>query len=256
MAGVKEDTVGIIGAGRFGSMAWHYLSREKKTLIFDRDPVRLADCPGATSLGEVCRSEFVLLCVPISQIGPVCEEIAPMLSRGQIVVDTCSVKTRPVQTMGEKLPGAVQILGSHPLFGPDSGKEGISGLRIALCPVRIEEAVLRRVADFLRRLDLLVIETTPEEHDRQMALSQAIFHLIAQAMKRLGWGAKPISTPGPEAFYRLVKTVQRDTDQLFLDMERENPFAAECRALFIEEILRLDRELAAYVQRESGAELE
>ena len=113
----------------------------------------------------------------------------------------------------------------------------------AVCPARISEGNYRGIRDFLRRLELVLVETTPEEHDRQMALGQAIFHLIAQAMGRLDWGVKPLSTPGPEAFYRLVKTVQRDTPQLFLDMERENPFAAEYRQLFINEILAIDREL-------------
>jgi hypothetical protein len=62
-------------------------------------------------------------------------------------------------------------------------------------------------------------------------------------MKCLDWGVKPISTPGPESFYRLVKTVQRDTDQLFHDLESENPYAAEYRREFIDELIELDREL-------------
>jgi len=41
----------------------------------------------------------------------------------------------------------------------------------------------------------------------------------------------------------LVRTVQQDTDQLFLDIERENPYAAQWRQRFIQEILSLDREL-------------
>ena len=62
----------------------------------------------------------------------------------------------------------------------------------------------------------MTVEVTAQEHDQQIAKSQAVFHLIAQVMKQLKWASQDISTPGPEAFNRLVRTVQQDTDQLFL----------------------------------------
>ena len=90
----------------------------------------------------------------------------------------------------------------------------------------------------------MTVEVTAQEHDQQIAKSQAVFHLIAQVMKQLKWASQDISTPGPEAFDRLVRTVQQDTDQLFLDIERENPFAAEWRQRFIQEVLSLDKRLS------------
>lgn len=234
-------------------MIHRHLRERVELRVFDRDPSRIAGMPEAASLEQVCGCEIVILSVPISTVAEVCSRISGLLAPGGIVVDTCSVKTLPVQWMVERLPETVEILGTHPLFGPDSGKDGIAGLKIAVCPIRIQPEKYQEIRRFLESLELVVVETTPEEHDRQIALSQAIFHLIAQAMGRLGWGVKPISTPGPEAFYRLVKTVQRDTQQLFLDMERENPFAAECRRLFIDEILKIDRELAAHRERQDEA---
>ncbi len=227
-------------------MIYRHLRERVELRVFDTDPSRVSALPEASGLSEVCGCEIVILSVPISAVAEVCGRISGLLAPGRVVVDTCSVKSLPVQWMLEQLPETVEILGTHPLFGPDSGKDGIAGLKIALCPIRIQPEKYQEIRRFLESLELVVVETTPEEHDRQIALSQAIFHLIAQAMGRLGWGVKPISTPGPEAFYRLVKTVQRDTQQLFLDMERENPYAAECRRLFIDEILKIDRELAAH----------
>lgn len=247
---MKIESVGLIGVGRFGEMAYRHLKERIAVRLFDSDPERLSSFPEGRSLDEVCRSEIVILSVPISALKSACRTIAPLVREGQTVIDTCSVKTRPVQWMRENLPEGVEILGTHPLFGPDSGKDGIGGLKIAVCPVRIGPDRYRKICEFLEQLELVVIETTPEDHDRQIALSQAIFHLIAQAMGRLDWGAKAISTPGPDAFYRLVRTVQKDTSQLFLDMERENPFAAECRQLFIDEILAIDKELRALAESE------
>ncbi len=247
---MKIESVGLIGVGRFGTMAYRHLKDRVVLRLYDVDVERVREFPESCPLEEVCRSQVILLSVPISSISPICRRIAPLLGEGQTVIDTCSVKSRPVQWMVDNLPANVEILGTHPLFGPDSGKDGIGGLKIAVCPVRIAPERFREIWGFLQRLGLVVIEATPEEHDRQIALSQAIFHLIAQAMGRLDWGAKPISTPGPDAFYRLVKTVQKDTSRLFRDMERENPYAAECRKTFIDEILAIDRELRAQTENE------
>ncbi len=239
---MEIKTTGLVGLGRFGSMAYRYL-RTGRLRVTDTDPVRLEGIPEAASFEETVQSDVILLAVPISAIPGVCERMAEHLRPGQMVVDTCSVKTKPVQWMLERLPAHTQILGTHPLFGPDSGKDGIAGMKIAVCPVRVEKDSYARILNFLRSLRLQVIETTPEEHDRQIAQTQAVFHLIAQTLKRLRWGTETITTPGPETFFSLITTVQHDTDQLFLDLQTENPFAEESRERFINEMIQLHRHL-------------
>jgi prephenate dehydrogenase len=241
---VKIEEIGLVGLGRFGRMVYDYLRRDKKVLAYDLDPQKLQGVSEAATFEEVLSAPLIVLCVPISAVEKTCQEMASFLGEGQIVVDTCSVKKRPLEWMLAHLPESVQVLGTHPLFGPDSGKQGIAGLKIALSPVRIEQETYAGIRNYLEELQLVIVETTPEEHDKQIAQSQALFHLIAQAMKQLSWPSQAISTPGPEAFYRLVRTVQQDTDQLFLDMERENPYAAECRQRFVQEVLKLERELS------------
>lgn len=242
---MKIETVGLIGHGRFGAMAARYLRRRCRLLITDADDRRLEDVAEAAAWKEVVRCNVIVLAVPISALEAVCRRLAADVGAGQLVIDTCSVKQRPVKVMAAELPGDVQIVGTHPLFGPDSGQDGIAGLKIALCPVRVEEPLLEAVRAFLEGIGLVVIETTPEEHDRQLARSQAIFHLIAQALKELDWGGQALSTPGPAAFFRLVRTVQSDTAQLFRDLERENPFAEEYRRLFLAQLDRLHAELGS-----------
>ena len=241
---MKIETVGLLGLGRFGKMAYEYLRRDKEVLVYDSDSSQLQGISGASTFEEALSATLIVLCVPISAMEDTCKRMAPLLREGQIVVDTCSVKERPLEWMSTHLPDSVQILGTHPLFGPDSGKKGVAGLKIALCPARIEKESYDSIRHYLQRLELVIVEVTAQEHDQQIAKSQAVFHLIAQAMKQLKWASQAISTPGPEAFERLVRTVQQDTDQLFLDIERENPYAAQWRQRFIQEVLNLDKELS------------
>jgi len=251
---VKIESIGLLGFGRFGAMAFQYLNRDKEVRVFDSDPDRVHGLAQAVSFEKAVAAQLVLLCIPISDMEEACRKMAPLLGSGQIVVDTCSVKRRPIDWMAAHLPESVQILGTHPLFGPDSAKEGIEGLTIALCPVRIQPEMYADIRGYLKRLQLNVVEPTPDDHDEQLARGQAVFHLIAQAMKRLEWAGQAISTPGPEAFYRLVETVRHDTDQLFHDMERENPYAAQFRKRFIQEVLTLDQELSEEAEQMASLE--
>ncbi len=236
-------SIGILGLGRFGRMTYEHL-RPLAPRVWTRDAAKLSGLAGAASFEEAAAADIVVLTVAISAMRETCGRLAPLLRPGQIVVDTCSVKVDPVELMRGLLPEEVGILGSHPLFGPDSGKDGIVGLKIVLCPVRIDPVAYDSIREFLRSLGLVVIEATPEEHDRQVARTQAIFHLLAQALGRLGWGGEPIATPGPEAFFRQLLTLRNDSFQLFQDMQRRNPFAAGERKRFIEELRRIDSELA------------
>jgi prephenate dehydrogenase len=235
-------TVGILGLGRFGRMTYEHL-KPCRPQVWTRDTAKLAGLEGAATFEKAAACDIVVLTVAISAVEETCRRLAPLLRPGQIVVDTCSVKVDPVRVMLETLPEHVQLLGTHPLFGPDSGRDGIANLKIVLCPVRIAAQDYEEIRTFLVSLGLRVIEATPEEHDRQAARTQAIFHLLAQALGRLGWGGEPIATPAPEAFFRQVLSLRNDSFQLFVDMQRSNPFAAEHRARLIAALQGLDDEL-------------
>lgn len=224
-------------------MAAGYLEQKVELKIFDLDPGKLEGVPQRSSFKEVVSCPLVLLCVPISSMCDALEQMAPLLQAGQVIVDTCSVKMFPLKWMLSILPESVQVVGTHPLFGPDSASEGLAGLKIVLCPARVKDEDYQQIRCYLKSLQLVVIESSGQEHDQQIAQSQAIFHFIAQAMKRLEWGGQAISTPGPEGFYRLVQSVQRDTPQLFRDLELLNPYARQCRQNFLDQLLEVNADL-------------
>jgi prephenate dehydrogenase len=229
--------------GRFGRLVYEHLKPHGQLRVWTRDGRKLADVPEASTFEDAARADVVVLTVAISAMEETCARLAPLLRPGSLLIDTCSVKVRPVEIMRRHVPERVGILATHPLFGPDSGRDGIRGLKIVLCPVRVDTDVYQHVRSFLESLGLVLIEATPEEHDRQAARTQAVFHLLAQTLRRLGWGGESMATPGPEAFFRQINSVQQDTAQLFSDMQRLNPFAAEYRKQFLAALAEIDREL-------------
>jgi prephenate dehydrogenase len=238
-----DATVSVLGMGRFGRLVLEHLRPHGRLRVWTRDERKLVSLPEAATFEQAAQADVIVLTVAISAMEETCARLAPLLRSGQLVVDTCSVKVHPVAIMRRQLPEGVGILATHPLFGPDSGRDGIRGLKIVLCPVRIAADAYLRVRRFLESLGLVLIEATPEEHDRQAARTQAIFHFLAHGLRRLGWGGESMATPGPEAFYRQLGMLQQDTPQLFRDMQRLNPYAAECRSLFLAELANVDREL-------------
>jgi prephenate dehydrogenase len=137
--------------------------------------------------------------------------------------------------MAELLPATVSIVGTHPLFGPQSAPESIAGQRVAVCQVRGDAS---RVIEFLSRL-LKVIPCTPEEHDRQMAVSQALTHFIGRAVIEAGVQKVELSTKTFDAMMEIVRVIGGNSNELFEDMQCLNSHAAEARDLFVDACQRL-----------------
>jgi prephenate dehydrogenase len=149
--------------------------------------------------------------------------------------------------MARLLPRFVEILGSHPLFGPDSGRHGIRGLKIVLCPVRCRR--VSKVKAWLEAQGLDVIVTTPARHDFEMAKTQALFHFLARGVAETGIRVGRLSTPGPAKLFDDFRDVQNDSMQLFQDLHRINRFAPSVRQQLIECLTRLDAELSDSAQQ-------
>lgn len=238
--------IGILGFGRFGKLLTRYLAVDFDVRVCDPAAVdsdirstgaRPADLPAAA------QSEVVVLAVPISQMADALGQIKPHLAAGRLVVDVCSVKERPVGWMQELLPQDVDILGTHPMFGPDSAAGSLQGRKIVLCRVRVRPERYEQVRHYLMSKGLAVMETDAAEHDRQIAVSLALTHLIGRSLA--GMGAKPqeIDTEGYTRLLRILEVVENDTWQLFEDMNRFNPYAGEARQAFRDALETIEQRL-------------
>jgi prephenate dehydrogenase len=246
---IDQSCIGMVGFGRFGQLAASHLVRGRKMSVKAYDPrasarhamARLGVLRG--SLQDVARSKVVILSVPISRMESVLKRIAPLLSPGTLVLDTCSVKVYPVQLMRRILPRSVQILGTHPLFGPDSAANGIRGHRIVLCPVRVNPAARAQIRRFLSSQGLLVFESGAREHDAQMAYTLVLTHFIGRGLLATRARQGRFDTPGYRKFLEVMETVRHDTGQLFRDMNRYNPYAQAMRARLLRSLRKIDGSL-------------
>jgi prephenate dehydrogenase len=229
------ETVGIIGYGRFGQLWADALAPLVRTVVYDEKwegagkPV-LPPTFASGTLKDVAAAEVLFLAVPISQLETCCSRLASEVPANTIVVDVSSVKVYPAKVMEAVLPGEQPLIGTHPLFGPDSvARLGLPGRRIAFCSLRATAKQAEAVRWLLTALRLQIIETTPEDHDRQMARSQALVHLLGRTFANLKLEKQEMSTPDYESLLNINSLVNNDSWQLFFDMQRYNPYAAPMR---------------------------
>jgi prephenate dehydrogenase len=247
-----KPTLGIVGFGRFGRFAAFHLRDHLEISVFDSGPgMEEARKAGyrTGSLEEIAALSIVLLCVPISRFRDLLKEMAPHLKEGTLVADACSVKEVPVSEMRTLLPSHVEILGTHPLFGPRTAAQGLQGKKIVLCPVRVRH--VPAIAAFLKRLGLTVLVSSPEAHDRAMASTQAVVHFLGKAFHSAGLGPAEMATPGYETLISLLGVVRTDTVELSRDLQTFNRFAGSVRERLIEAMMEVHENLKKSEKKES-----
>ncbi len=223
-------TIGVFGLGRFGSFWSALLAKRFDVVAYDIDAARgLPEGVGRASLDELCSCEAIFLCVSIRSMPEVLSLIAPRLRPGTLVADTCSVKVLPARWMREYLPPQVSILATHPMFGPESAKDGLAGLPIMLDPVRLDAEGERFWEQTFASYELLPVRMDCDRHDREAAYSQALTHFVGRSLHRMGLPETEIATRWYRKLHAVAKQCVRDAPELFEDMQRFNPYASAMR---------------------------
>ncbi len=239
--------IGIIGYGRFGRLTVQNLSAEFDVAVYTRSPGKQKDIAEAggrmVSIEEACRQKLVVLCVPISAMQTTLKQIAPLLKAGTTVIDVCSVKIYPTRWMHELLPDTVEILATHPMFGPDSAGKSLRRQKMVLCPERIDPKRYLKIKAWLEGKGLILIETSADQHDRQIAVSLALTHFIGRTLSEFGAFQLDIDTEGYKRLLHILEVVSNDTWQLFEDMNHFNPYAGSKRMEFIQAMGKINTAL-------------
>jgi prephenate dehydrogenase len=249
----SQSSIGIIGFGAFGRLMAEHLSRHFRLCAYDpRLPpgsvVGTGDVEIA-KLAAVASRPILVFATPVEQLDEIIEAARPYLRPGALVFDVGSVKIAPSEIMRRLLPAYVEIVATHPLFGPQSAHDGVKGLKIAVCPIRGMGGF--RAAAFMRKvLRLHVILTTPDAHDREAATVQGLTHLIAQALVQMEPLPTRITTKSFDLMMQAANMVRHDAPEVLHAIERANPYSSAVRRRFLDIVASLDAEFAGLSKQE------
>ena len=216
---MEHINVGIIG-GTKGMGRWFagLLQKEDCTVHICGRKTAL----GINDIARICN--VVVVAVPISATADIIKQVGPLLAKDTLLMDLTSLKKEPVELMLANSPA--EVIGCHPLFGP--ALTDASGQNIVLCPARGTKW-LSWIKNICEKNKMVILETAPDEHDKMMAIVQALNHLntislgmaIAETDIPLTQITK-FSTPIFKTKLEIIKKVFMESPGLYADIITEN----------------------------------
>ncbi|MCB1493698.1 MAG: prephenate/arogenate dehydrogenase family protein [Rhodobiaceae bacterium] len=184
--------IGLIGssialaARRYGLVETIVVCDADEAALKRAEQLGLGDRYETDAASAVRDADGVILCVPVGAIAGVVAKIAPALQRGAVVSDTGSVKVAPQRDFEAMLPVGVHGIPGHPVAGteqsgPDAGFATLFRDRwfIITPSPGTDEAALARLVAFWRGMGSAVEIMDAEHHDRVLAITSHLPHLIA-----------------------------------------------------------------------------
>ena len=145
----------------------------------------LADAIAETAGDAVREADLVVLCVPVGAMAEAGRAIAADLPPHAVVTDVGSSKASVARALAEALPHHA-VIPAHPVAGteqsgPDAGFATLFRNRwcIVTPPADADPALVARVAAFWEALGARVETMDAEHHDRVLAVTSHLPHLIA-----------------------------------------------------------------------------
>lgn len=138
--------VAIVGFGTFGQfLARRWVQRGHEVYAHSRtDYSGSAAAMGVMWVADVdgiaqAKPDVLVVSTSILSFEKVLRSLPAAVVANALVVDVLSVKAHAKQAMMEALPPTADILCTHPMFGPDSGRHGWHGLPCVYDQVRITD---------------------------------------------------------------------------------------------------------------------
>ncbi len=153
-------------------------------------PLGVADEITCDLASAVRGADWIVLCVPVEEMGGLLESALPYIQSEAIITDVGSVKHRVEEDLSPiaKKAGA-WFVGSHPMAG--SEKTGPQNARVdlfkgATCVVTPSNAhpdsIREQVKLFWEALGCRVVELAPKMHDRLVSRASHLPHVVSAAL--------------------------------------------------------------------------
>jgi prephenate dehydrogenase len=194
---IGVDRATVVGVGLIGgSIARELASRGVHVQGFDenRDDLDAAVQAGAVheplddSLSGVRDSGIIVIAVPVDSAIDVLARVAPRAAKASLITDVGSTKARIVAAAAGLGIGA-QFVGSHPIAGDHRSGWAASrlglfgGACVYLCPSPdTSQAIVERATALWRELGAHPALLSADEHDRRVAWTSHLPHVVANAL--------------------------------------------------------------------------
>ncbi len=212
----------IIGHGRFGQTLERLLKDDFDLTIYKRS--------GDVSLEKAYENDVIFYAVPIASFEEVISEHKKYFKPTHLLIDVLSVKMHPKEIFEKYLKDTqTQALLTHPMFGPDSSKEGFENLPMILDKFKTDEETYKFWKKYFENKKLYVIEMRAEEHDRLAADSQGLTHFIGRLLDEFDLKPTAIDTVGAKKLQEVKEQTCNDTWELFTNLQHYNPYTKQMR---------------------------
>ena len=155
------------------------------TAMLDVAALQLVDEVATSAAAAVTDADLVIMAVPVGVVGTVAETIVSHMKPGAVLTDTGSTKRSVLRDVAPHLNETIIWLPSHPLAGTEhSGPQaGIAhvfdGRYWIVLPLNAPETAVLQFESFITGLGSIVERMAPEYHDKVLALTSHLPHLIA-----------------------------------------------------------------------------
>ena len=184
------------------------------------------------------QANVVIVAVPIEFTSQTIKEVAPHLRKGSLLMDVTSVKELPSEIMAKHTPEGVEVIPTHPMFGPRI--RSLEGQVIVLTPQE-KGKWYPQVMEFLNSEQARILETSPELHDRMMSIVQGLTHFayicIASVIERMQVDVKEsrkFASPIYSLMLDMIARIVAQNPYLCYSIQTQNRYIPEVHETFLE----------------------
>ncbi len=193
------------------------------------------------NINTVKKADIIIFAVPIWKMEETIKKLLKHAKKDSIIVDITSIKNGPSKVMYENAPKDALVIPTHPMFWPYVST--IAWQIFVLTP-RDKDKTDKRyliLKNYLEKNDAKVIETSPLEHDKMMAVVQWLTHfdmfVLWETIKRLDLDIKKSMDFVSPIYKIMISSVARYLNQnpkLYSDIQIYNKEILSVHKTFME----------------------
>lgn len=194
------ETVAIVGVGLIGgSIGRGLLERglARRVVGIGRNAAKLKNAKKLGAITDhsldlaegVAAADVVVLCTPVEMIAAQAGAAVEHAPAHALVTDAGSTKQKIVAAVEKQLRGRGHFVGSHPMAGSEktgaaeSRADLFDGKVVVVTPTkRTPPADAESIGEFWASLGARVLMMTPDAHDRAVAATSHLPHLLASVL--------------------------------------------------------------------------